>query len=105
MENQTNVEYKISFVGFSGKCLKYDKRYFSYIRTNRNYWLSFDVTKSSPFKKIKTLPREGLTPSIVVYICLAASTLEIIPSRKFRTLKKGNNKEKKQYRCLVKPQN
>ena len=27
MGNQTNVEYKISFMGFSGKCDKYDKRY------------------------------------------------------------------------------
>ena len=51
MENQTNVEYKISFKGFSGKCDKYDKRYFSRIRTNKNYWLSVDVTKSRPFKK------------------------------------------------------
>ena len=53
MENQTNVEYKISFMGFSEKCDKYDKRYFSYIRTNENYWLSIDVTKSSPFKKLE----------------------------------------------------
>ena len=51
MENQTNVENKISFIGFSGKCDKYDKRYFSYIRANKNYWLIVDVTKSSPFKK------------------------------------------------------
>ena len=33
MESQTDVEHKISFMGFSGKCDKYDKRYFSYIRT------------------------------------------------------------------------
>ena len=95
MENQTNVEYKISFMGFSGKCDKYDRRYFSYIKTNKNYWLSVDVTKSSPFKKIRTLPREGLIPSIVVYICLAATSFEIISSRKVitkrtKTTKKGN---------------
>ena len=41
---------------------------------DKNYWLSVDVTKSSPFKKIKTLPREGLIPSIVAYICLAANS-------------------------------
>ena len=81
-------------MGFSGKCDKYDKRYFSYIKTNKYYWLSVNVTKSSPFKKIRTLPREGLVPSIVVYICLAATTFEIISSRKVRTkrttTKKGN---------------
>ena len=51
MENQTNVEYKMSLMGFSGKCDKYDKQYFSCIRINKNYWLNVDVTKSSPFKK------------------------------------------------------
>ena len=91
MENQTNVEYKISFMGFSGKCDKYDKRYFSYIKTNKNYWLSVDVIKSGPFKKIRTLRRESLIPSIVVYICLAATTFETISSRKVRTkTTKGN---------------
>ena len=78
---------------FSGKCDKYEKQYFSYIRTNKNYWLSVDVTKSSPFKKIKTLPREGLIPSIVVYICLAATTFEIISSKKVT-----QQKERKQQR-------
>ena len=76
MENQINVEYKISFMGFSGMCDKYDKQYFSYIKTNKNYWLSVDVTKSSPFKKIGTLPRESLIPFIVVYICLAQQSLK-----------------------------
>ena len=104
MENQTNVEYKISFMGFLGKCDKYDKRYFSHIRTNENYWLSVDVTKSSPFKKIRTLPRKGLIPSIVVYICLLATTFEIISSKKINK-KKENSKERERYRCLVKPQN
>ena len=94
MENQTNAEYKISYMGFSGKCHKYDKRYFSYIRTNENYWLSVDVTKSSPFKKIRTLPREGLIPSIVVYICLAATTFEIISSKKVGTKRKKTTKKR-----------
>ena len=77
-------------MGFSGKCDKYDERYFSYIRTNKNYWPSVDVTKNSSFKKIRTLPREGLIPSIVVYICLAATTFEIISSKNITT------KERKQ---------
>ena len=94
MENQTNVEYKISFMGFSGKCHKYDKWYFSYIRTNENYWLSVDVTKSSPSKKIRTLPREGLIPSVVVYICLAATTFEIISSKKVGTKRKKTTKKR-----------
>ena len=98
MENQTNVEYKISFMGFWGKCDKYDTRYISYIRANKNYWLSVDVTKSSLFKKIRTLPRDGLMPSIVVNICFAATTFEIISSKKVRTkgkktTKKGNSKD------------
>ena len=61
MKNQRNVEYKISFVGFLSvififKCDKYDKGYFSHIRTDKSYRLSVNVTKSSPFKKIRTLP-------------------------------------------------
>ena len=94
MENQTNVEYKISFMGFSGTCGKYDKRFFSYIRTNKNYWLRVDLTKSSPFKKIRTLPHEGLIPSIVAYICLAATTFEIITSEKIRTKRKKTTKKR-----------
>ena len=93
MENQTDVECKISLMGFSGKFDKYDKRYFSYIRTNKNYWLSVDVTKSSQIKKIRTLPREGLIPSIVVYICLAATTFEVISSKKSRTKRKKTTKK------------
>ena len=50
-ENQIKVEYKISFMGFSGKFDEYDKRYFSYKRINKTDCLSVDVTKSSPFKK------------------------------------------------------
>ena len=99
MENQAKVENEISFIRFSGKCNKYGKRYFSYIRTDKNYWLSVDVTKSSPFKKIRTLPPEGLIPSVVVYICLVAT------SKKGQNKKKGNNKEKKQFRRLFKRQN
>ena len=49
MESQTKVECKIWFIGFSGKCDKYEKQYFSYVRTNKNHWLSVDVTKSSQF--------------------------------------------------------
>ena len=94
MENQTKVEYKILFVEFSGKCDKYDKRYFSYIRTNKNYWLRVDLTKSSPFKKIRTLPHERLIPSIVVYICLAATTFEIISSKKVGTKRKKTTKKR-----------
>ena len=75
-------------MGFSGKCDKYDKRCFSCMRTNKSYWLSVNVTKSSPFKKIRTLPREGSIPSIVVYICLAATTFEMISSKKVRTKRK-----------------
>ena len=51
MENQTNVEYKISSMRFPGECDKCDKRYLSYIKTNKNYWLSVDVTKRRPPKK------------------------------------------------------
>ena len=93
MENQTNVEYKISCMGFSGKCDKYDKRYFSYIRTNKNCWLSVDVTKSSSFKKIRILSRDGLISSIVLYICLAATTFEITSSKKVRTKRKKTTKK------------
>ena len=75
-------------------CDKYDKRYFSYIRTNKNYWLRVDLTKSSPFKKIRTLPHEWLIPSIVVYICLAATTFEIISSKKVRTKRKKTTKKR-----------
>ena len=93
MENQTHVEYKISFMGFSGKCDKYDKRYFSYIRRKKNYWLSVDVTKSSPIKKIRTVPREGLIPSIFVYICLEATNFEMTSSKKVRTKRKKTTKK------------
>ena len=48
MKNQANVKYKISFMGLSGKCDKYDKRFFSYIRTNKKYWLSVNLKE---FKK------------------------------------------------------
>ena len=58
--------------------------------TNKNYWLSIDVTKSSPFKKIITVPREGLIPSIVLYICLLAATFE--SSKKVRTKRKKTTK-------------
>ena len=58
------------------------------MRTNKSYWLSVIVTKSSPFKKLRTLPREGSIPSIVVYICLAATTFEMISSKKVRTKRK-----------------
>ena len=65
------------------------------IRANKNYWLSVDVSKSRPFEKVRTLPRESLIPSIVAYICLAATAFEIISSRKVRTkrkkMKKGNS--------------
>ena len=71
-----NIIYEI----FRKESDKYEKRYFSYIRKNQNYWLSVDVTKSRPFKKIRTLPREDLIPSIVVCICLAVTTFEIISS-------------------------
>ena len=73
---------------FIFKCDKYDKGYFSHIRTDKSYRLSVNVTKSSPFKKIRTLPREGSIPSIDVYICLAATTFEIISSKKVRTKRK-----------------
>ena len=76
MGNQTKIEYKILSVEFSGKCDKNDQRYFSYIRANKNYWLNVDVTKSSSFKKNRTLPLEGLIPSIIVYICFAATSLK-----------------------------
>ena len=88
MENQTKVEYKIPFMGFSGKCDKYDKRYFLYIRTTKNYWFSVDVTESIPFKKIKTLPPESLIPSIDIYICLAATSFKITSLKNVRTTKK-----------------
>ena len=81
-------------MGFSGTCDKYDKRYFSYIRTNKNYWFRVDLTKSSPFKKIRTLPHAGLIPSVVVYICLAATTFEIISSEKIRTKRKKTTKKR-----------
>ena len=53
-----------------------------------------DLTKSSPFKKIRTLPHEGLIPSIVVYICPAATTFEIISSEKIRTKRKKTTKKR-----------
>ena len=55
MENQTNVEYNIFFMRFSGMRDKYDKRYCSYIRRNKNYRLRVDVTKRSPIKKTSKL--------------------------------------------------
>ena len=42
---------------------------------------------------LKNFPHEGLTPSIVVYICLAARTFEIISSEKVKT--KTNKTTKK----------
>ena len=54
MENQTNVEYKISFMRFSGKCGKYDKRYFSYIRTNEIFLYIFVLQQRS----LKQYPQE-----------------------------------------------
>ena len=86
-----NIIYEI----FRRECDKYEKRYISYIRKNQNYWLSVDVTKSSPFKKIRTLPREDLIPSIVVYICLAVTTFEIISSKKVRIKRKKTTKKGK----------
>ena len=93
VENQANVAYKILFMEFSGKGDKYDKRYFSCMTTNKNYWLSVDVTKSGLFKKIRTLPREDLIPSIVIYIYLTATTFEVISSKKVRTKRKKVTKK------------
>ena len=59
----------------------------------KNYWLSVDVTKSSPFRKIRTVPREGLISSIVVFICLAATAFEIISSKKVRTKRQKTTKK------------
>ena len=39
MKNQINVEYKIPFMEFEGKCHKHDRQHFSYIRTNKHTWL------------------------------------------------------------------
>ena len=94
MENQANVEFKISCMRFSGELDECDKRYISYIWVNKYYWLSVDVTKDRPFGKFKRLPRDGLIPSLVAYICFAATTFEIIFSRKVRTKRKKIKKGK-----------
>ena len=79
---------------FIFKCDKYNKGYFSHIRTDKSYRLSVNITKSSPFKKIGTLPRKVLIHSLVVYICLAATTFEIIFSKKVKTKRKKTTKKR-----------
>ena len=91
-KKRKSLECKISFKGFLRKYDKYDRRYVLFTRTNKNYWVSVDVTKCN-LLKVKRLPREGLIHFIFEHICLTTIPFEIVSSKKVRTKRKKTTKK------------
>ena len=53
-------------------------KYYSYIKPNNHYWPKVNVTKNTPFKLLREIPWETSFPSLLIYFCIAATTVQSI---------------------------
>ena len=95
MQNGTKAQYNLSFIGHYTKENKSTK-YHSYIKPNNHYWLKVNVTKNIPFKLLREVPWEISFPSLLIYSCLAATTVRIITKER---KEKSKAKKPKKIRC------
>ena len=77
IENGTKAQYNLSFIGHYTKGNKSTK-YHSYVKPNNHYWLKVNVTKNTPFKLLREIPWEISFPSLLIYFCLAGTTVRNI---------------------------
>ena len=77
VQNGTKAQYNLSFIGHYTNGNKSTK-YHSYIKPNNHYWLKVNVTKNTPFKLLREIPWEISFPSLLIYFCLAATTVRSI---------------------------
>ena len=77
IQNGTKQQYNLSFIGHYTNGNKSTK-YHSYIKPNNHYWLKVNVTKNTPFKLLREIPWEISFPSLLIYFCLAATTVRSI---------------------------
>ena len=76
-QNGTKTHYNLSFIGHYTNGNKSTK-YHSYIKPNNHYWLKVNATKNNPFKLLREIPWEISFPSLLIYFCLAVTTVRSI---------------------------
>ena len=77
VQNGTKAQYNLSFIGHYTNGNKSTK-YHSYIKPNNHYWLKVNVTKNIPFKLLWEILWETPFVSLLIYFCLAATTVPSI---------------------------
>ena len=77
IQNGTKQQYNLSFIGHYTNGNKSTK-YHSYIKPNNHYWLKVNVTKNTPFKLLREILWETSVTSLLIYFCLATTTVPSI---------------------------
>ena len=88
MQNGTKAQYNLSFIGHYTNGNKSTK-YHSFIKPNNHYWLKVNVTKNTLFKLLREIPWEISFPYLLIYFCLADTTVRSITKER-----KENSKAK-----------
>ena len=77
VQNGNKAQYNLSFIGYYMNGNK-STNYHSYIKPNNHYWVRVNVRKNAPFKLLREIPWEISFPSLLIYFCLAATTVRSI---------------------------
>ena len=102
VQKGTKAQHNLSFISHYTNGNKSTK-YHSYIKPNNQYWLKVNVTKNTPFKLLREILWKTSFPSLLLYFCLATTTVASITKETKEKSKSKKPKENKDVnRCIEK---